>query len=384
MSHKHSWSLSVVAALALTCAADAQHQPVAQNPRWLWVKDYVTQIGVAGASVDIGPGDQCLGQVAAGAVRWTAHYTTDAAGRALVEGWPLRFSCRVTVNGKALYSRGAGLEFSQPEVLPAWARLRNLTATIYVSSQAEDNRTWPENYWETTNDRTLFRSYIQDPETAELIPDVKVTALPSGVSTTSDANGLFTLEVPARLRKGKFPSLTAQTLVFSKPGYKTFEYRRLVLNPGVVPLEALLSKGSGTLLRVNGSMRDRGNPWEDEFAAYAGKAPEHPPAGDGEIISFEIKPYKNYDGTWIYCDAGVDAVLKARNLTQVTISWTPTGTQMAGHNVSQSMKKVDTSPEGDRWEASLPNVMSTDFVAGGTDKNGKFVRSMDLGNVGCE
>jgi hypothetical protein len=87
---------------------------------------------------------------------------------------------------------------------------------------------------------------------------------------------------------------------------------------------------------------------------------------------------------WIYCDEGTSAVLKARNLTQATISWTPTGTQMAGHDVSQSMKKVNTSPDGDTWDAELPDVMSTNFVVEGIGKDGKSVRTMDIGNVGCE
>ncbi len=379
MSRTFALCLFAFVTFALASAVDAPHQSAAQAPRWLWVKDYVTQIGIAGAQVDIGPGGKCWGQIDAAAVKWTAHYTTDAAGRVLTQGLPSRISCRVTVNGKALYARGGGFEISQPEVLPAWARLRNLTGTIDVSSEPEDNRTRPENYWETTDDATLFRSYIQDPNTSELISDVKVTSLPSGISTMSDANGLFTLAVPARYRKGKFPSMTAQTLVFSKPGYKTFEYRQLVLNPGVVPLQVFLSKGHGTLVRVNGSIGDSGNPWEDHFAAYPGNAP----AGRGEIISFEITPC-TYAGGWINCENGAKAVLKARNLTQAVISWTPTGTEMAGHGESQSMKKVDTSPDGDTWEAALPDVMSTDFVAGGTDQEGKPVSTIDLGNVYCE
>lgn len=384
MRHTFLLSLFVLAALALSCAASEQHPSAESKLRWLWVKDYTTQIGIAGASVDIRPGDHCLGQVEAGAVKWTVHYTTDAAGRVLTHGLPARFSCRVTVDGKALYARSASFQITQPKVLPVWARPRNLTGAIYVSSQAEDSRMWPENYWETTDDPTLFRSYIQDSNTADLIAGVKVTALPSGISAMSDANGLFTLEVPARYRKGKFPSLSAQTLVFSKPGYKTFEYRQVILHPGVVPLDVFLSKGSGALVRVNESIYNSGNPWEDQFAAYADSAPDQPPAGRGEIVSFEIKPYKSYDGSWIVCDTGADAVLKARNLTQVTIGWTPTGTNMAGHGESLPMKKVSTSPEGDRWEASLPDVMSTDFVANGIDKDGKSIRSIDLGNVGCE
>lgn len=383
MRHTFLLKLFAVAAVALTGAASAQRPSAEKSPRWLWVKDNATQIGIAGAEVEIGPGKQCWGVVAAEAVKWTAHYTTDAAGRVLTHGLPQTFSCRVTVNGKA-QNVGYGFEIYHPRVLPVWAHLRDLTGTIYVNSQPENNRTWSENYWQTTDAPTLFRAYIQDPNTAALIPNVKVTALPSGISIMSDANGLFTLEIPARYRKGKFPSMATQTLIFSKPGYKTFEYRQLVLNPGLVPLEAFFSKGSGTLVRVNESIRNEGNSWQDEFSAHPGDAPQHPPAGSGEIISFEIAPPIKYDGTWIICDEGTSAVLKARNLTQAVISWTPTGTNMAGHDVSQSMKKVATSPDGDTWDAELPNVMSTNFVVGGIDKLGKSVRTMDIGNVGCE
>lgn len=383
MRHTFLLSLFVVAALAHSCAASEQPPSAESKYRWLWVKDYATHLGIAGASVDIGPGDHCLGQVEAGAVKWTAHYTTDAAGRVLTPGLPPRLSCRVTVNGKPMYVLSGSYEIAPYKGLPSWIQLRNAyVSTIFVSSQPSDTRTMAENYWETTDDPTLFRSYIQDAHTAELIAGVKVTALPSGISTMSDANGLFTLELPARYRKGKFPTTAMQTLVFSKPGYKRLEYRQLVLHPGIRPLVILLSKGAGTLVRTNGSIDSPGNPYYDEFAAYSGNPPEHPPGGGGEIISFEITPF-TYDGAWINCD-GATAVLKARNLRQALISWTPTGTGMAGNNVSQSMKKVDTSPDGDTWEAALSDVMSTNFVVSGTDKDGKSVRTMDLGNVGCD
>jgi len=386
MRHTFSLTCLIVAILVLSCAASAQHRSAENTPTWLWVKDYFTGIGVADASVDIAAGDKCLGQVGANAVKWTAHYTTDAAGRVLTHGLPPRNSCRVTVNGAPLYvlsGGGGGSQIPLPRALPSWIGLRNFSvAEIKVSSQPSDNRTSAGD-WETTGEATQFRSYIQDPDTAELLSGVKVTALPSGITTTSDGNGLFTLEIPASYRKGKFPAMATQTLVFSKPGYKTLEYRQLVLHPGIRPLEVFLPKGTGTLVRTNGSIDSPGNPYYDEFATYRGKAPEHPPAGRGEILSFEITPF-TYDGSWINCESGAKAVLKARNLTQASIGWTPTGTQMAGHEASQSLKKVNSSPDGDTWEAELTDIMSTNFTVGGIDKARKNVSTMDLGNVGCE
>ena len=353
-----------------------------QQPRWLWVKDYYTELGVAGAWVDIAPGDKCLGQTKFAEVKWTAHYVTDGAGRVLVHGLPKKLSCRVTVNGQQLnvFMGGSGSSHQIQSKLPSWIQLRPDTATIFTMPEADRNRTTPNNYWES-NDPTQFRSYIQNPDTAELISGVKITALPSGISTTSDANGLFTLEVPASYRKGKFPTMAVQTLVFSKPGYKTLEYRQLVLHPGVRPLDIFLPNGTGTLVRTNGSI-DPGNPYDDEFAAYSGKPPEHPPAGSGEIISFAITPY-TYEGGWINCPKGAKAMLKARNLTKVGIGWTPTGTGVTD-SVGITMMKVSTSPDGDMWEAPLSQIMSTSFAAGGLDKHGKSVSSMDLGNVGCD
>ena len=374
----------VVAILALSGAASAQEQSAESNPTWLWVRDRFTGIGVPGASVDIAAGNKCLGLTAADAVKWTAHYTTDAAGRILTHGLPSNLSCRVVVNGLPLHVLIYGVGSTRARNLPSWIQLRNpYVTTIDVSLEPDHAPSYSDDYW-TTDDPTQFRSYIQNPVTAELISGVKVTALPSGITTTSDSNGLFTLEIPASYRKGKFPPMATQTLVFSKPGYKTLEYRQLVLHPGLRPLEIFLPKGTGTLVRTNGSIDSPGNPYYDQFATYPGKPPDQPPAGRGEIISFEIMPPITYDGTWIGCDEGTSAVLKARNLTQATISWTPTGTQMAGHDVSQSMRKVNTSPDGDTWEAELPDVMSTNFVVSGIDKDGESVRTMDIGNVGCE
>jgi len=381
--------LFVFSAALLTFAAAQTHpRREPQESRWLWVKDYYSGLGVAGAWVDIGPGDKCLGQTKFSSVKWTAHYVTDGAGRVLVHGLPGKLSCRVTVNGQQLdvFMGGSGGSYQSQTKLPSWIQLRPSTAWIFTMPEADKNRTTPENYW-YTDDPTLFRSYIQDPDTAELISDVTVTALPSGITTTSDANGLFTLEVPASYRKGKFPTMATQTLVFSKAGYKTFQYRQLVLQPGVVHMDVFLPKGSGTLVRTNGSMHP-GNPYEDEFAAYPGKAPEHPPAGRGEIISFEIVPY-TYDGGWINinCRKGATAakaVLKARNLKEASIGWIPTGTEMEDYGQSIPMKKVDTAPDGDTWEATLSDIGSTNFVVGGTDKRGKAVRTIDLGNVGCD
>jgi len=371
----------VWAALLTSAVAQTQHHSNAEKARWLWVKDYITGIGVPTASVDIGPGDKCLGHTGLTDVNWTAHYTTNAAGRVLVRGLPQKLSCRVTVDGRPLYVLTYGFEIARAQNLPTWISLRNdYTTTIFVSSQARDDRTLPPDYWET-NDPTKFRSYIRDPDTAQLIPGVGVTAVPSGVSTTTDANGLFTLEVAASYRKGKFPSMATQTLVFSKPSYKTFEYRQLVLRPGLVQIDVFLPKGTGTLVRTNGSIYP-GDPYDDQFEAYPGEAPEHLPSGRGEILSFEIRPF-TYDGGWITCGKGAKAILKAHNLTKVGIGWTPTGTGVT-ESVGLDMLKISTSPEGDTWEVALSDIMSTRFAAGGVDNSGKTVRSMDLSNVYCE
>lgn len=372
---------AIWAAVLLSTAAQTQPHRGTPQPRWLWVKDYYSGLGVAGAWVDIAPGDKCLGQTKFAEVKWTAHYVTDGAGRVLVHDLPKKLSCRVTVNGQQLNVYTYGFDFSHQNKLPSWIQLRPFIATIFTMPEADKNRTTPGNYW-YSDDPTLFRSYIQDPATAELISGVTVTALPSGITTTSDANGLFTLEVPASYRKGKFPTMAVQTLVFSKPGYKTLEYRQLVLHPGIQQLGIFLPTGRGTLVRTNGSIYP-GNPYDDEFAAYPGKPPEHRPKDSGEILSVEITPY-TLDANWIICPRGAKVIVKARNLKNVGVGWTPTGTGMEDYGQSIPMRKVRTAPDGDTWEAVLSDVGSTSFAVGGTDRRGKSVASMDLGNVGCE
>src|ERR1700679_1324284 len=186
-------SLLVPVLLISACLSAAAGNPAtadSKQARWLWVKDYYSGLGVAGASVDIAPGDKCLGQTNSADVKWAAHYVTDAAGRVLVHGLPEKFSCQVTVNGQQLNVFSYGSEFRQERRLPSWIQSRVFTSTISTMPEADRDRTTPEHYWET-NDPTLFRSYIQDPDTGDLIANVKVTALPSGITTTSDANGLF-------------------------------------------------------------------------------------------------------------------------------------------------------------------------------------------------
>jgi len=381
--HKLCSSLLALCALLLTLpTAAAQHHRSVEQSRWLWVKDYYSQLGIAGATVDIALGDKCLGQTEYAAVKWKAHYTTNGAGRVLVRNLPEKLSCRVTVNGHQLdvFTYGGSLRIDDNR-FPAWAQLHAYTTTIWTMPEADKNRTAPPDWW-YTDDPTLFRSYIQDPHSAELISNVKVTALPSGITTTSDGNGLFTLEIPASYRHGKFPAMATQTLVFSKTGYKTLEYRKLVLHPGLVSLDILLPKGTGTLVRRNGSIY-AGNVYEDEFAAYSGKAPEHPPAGRGEIISVQIEPF-TYDGGWINCSKGAKLVVKTRNVKSVGMGWTPTGTGVTESVDGGRAKKVSTSPDGDTWELPLSDVMSTHFAVGATANDGRVVGSMDLGNVGCE
>jgi hypothetical protein len=231
-------------------------------------------------------------------------------------------------------------------------------------------------YWRTTNDPTKFRDYIEDEE-ARLIAGVRVRALRSGITTISDANGLFTLEVPASHRKGKSPSIATETLVFSKSGYRTLEYRDLVLNPDVNRLSIRLEKGTGTVVRRNRSIT---NGEYDSFT-FAGEARELPDGYAGEIVSFEIEP-SIYNG-WTLGQRGAKVILKGRNLRSVEVFFYSTGTGIGemGPGSAGKMKKVRTSPQEDTWELPLPDVMTTNFWAQAIDANGKTIKSMDLGNV---
>ncbi len=326
---------------------------------------------MAGASIEIGPGTACVGVSKLADAQWTARYVTEPAGRVLIQGLPREFSCRVTLHGRELLVvRGGGSEKARQTIL--WVETENRE----VEGDALD-------YWATTNEATQFRAYIQDRDAGQLISGVKVTALRRGFTTTSDANGLFTLEVPASYRKGKTPPTAIETLVFSKPGYRRFEYRDLILNPGVIPLEVLLEKGTGTVVRRNRSIHNGGTT-EDEVFTFAGRARQAPNGNRGEIISLDIEP-SVYEGGWIMCkQRGAKAVVKGRHLKSVEILWYPTGTGVGllGPASAGLMKRVRTSPPGDTWEIEVPDVMATNFWAQGIDVNGKTVRSMDLGNVG--
>ena len=246
--------------LALVLFISACFSLASENPastskkqsRWLWVKDYYSGLGMAGASVDIAPGDKCLGQTNGADVKWTAHYTPDGAGRVLVHGLPEKLSCRVTVNGQQLNVFSYGSEFLHEKRLPSWIQSRVFTSAISTMPDADRNRTSPEHYWDT-NDPTLFRSYIEDPDTGDLIANVKVTALPSGITTTSDANGLFTLEVPAEYRKSKFPTMATQTLVFSK-NWPTRHFGTANWFTARHHTARHLPKGKGTLLRTGAAV----------------------------------------------------------------------------------------------------------------------------------
>jgi hypothetical protein len=351
------------------CAA-AQGRDAGKGPTWLWVRDQHTALGVAGAFVDIGMGKECLkGEKTSGNVTWTAHYRTGPAGRVLIDGLPQQFSCRVTLNGRELPVESTGR--SGPRAGSA------VVATLIVDLENRGVESVESDYWRTTNDATKFRDYIQDDED-RLIAGVRVRALRSGIATISDANGLFTLEVPASYRKSKPPSIATETLTFSKPGYRTLEYRDLVLNPDVNQLSIRLEKGSGTLVRRNRSLS---NGEYDSFT-FGGKARELPDGYAGEIVSFEIEP-SIYGGGWTLAQRGAKVILKGRNLRSVEVFLYSTGTGIGemGPRSAGQMRKVRSSLQEDTWVLPLPDVMTTNFWAEAIDANGKTVKSMDLGNV---
>ena len=118
-----------------------------QKPTWLWVKDRHTRLGVAGASVEIGPRGACVGPVKfAKDMQWIARYVTGPAGRVLTEGLPGRFSCRVTLEGREL------------RVVSASQTTLNVDIENVIDEGVELD------YWRTTNTPTQFRAYIQDLE----------------------------------------------------------------------------------------------------------------------------------------------------------------------------------------------------------------------------
>jgi hypothetical protein len=207
------------------------------------------------AFVDVGQGKECFKvEKNSGNVTWTAHYIAGPAGRVLVHGLPDQFSCRVTLNGRELPVEIMGRSLTGNGGKGVGSENASV-AVLYVDLAHRDDEGVELDYWRTTNDTTEFRDYIHDGQ-VKLIPGVQVRALRSGITATSDANGLFTIEVPASYRKGRFPSLATETLVFSKRGYRTLEYRDLVLNPSVNPLDIELKGGSGTVVRRNLSLRN--------------------------------------------------------------------------------------------------------------------------------
>jgi hypothetical protein len=344
-----------------------QTNPPARHKSWLWVIDTYTHIGVAGASVDFGPGNACLSvEKSKRPGVWTAHYKTGSAGRVLIDPLPRQFSCRITLNGRELpvetFSQGVG----QPS-----------PGTIVVNLENREQEGVSDDYWSTTNDATVFRDYLED-QSHNLIAGVQIRSLRSKITAESDANGLFTLEIPASYRKGKPPSLATETLVFSKAGYQTIEYRDLVLNPGVCGLDLVLKRGTGTEVHRNLSISNG----ENQVFSFKGAAREVPEGFVGEILSFQIVP-STFNG-WTICGANAKAILKGRKLKSVDIFLYPTGTGLGenGPYLVGHMTKVQSSPQEDTWELPIGNLMTTSFWAQAIDENGKTIKSIDLGNVG--
>ncbi|MFL6351958.1 MAG: hypothetical protein ACJ74Z_08930 [Bryobacteraceae bacterium] len=147
-----------------------------------------------GASVDFGPGNACLSvEKAKEPVVWTAQYKTGSAGRVLIAPLPRQFSCRITLNGRELpvetFSQGVG------EPAPS---------TIVVNVENKVMQPVTDDYWSSTNGPTVFRAYLED-QSHTLIAGVQIRSLRSNITAESDANGLFTLEIPRSFRKGKPP-----------------------------------------------------------------------------------------------------------------------------------------------------------------------------------
>ena len=372
--------LAILGVLLLAVHVPAQTGSTAAESTFLWVLGQNTGLGVAGASVAIGPGTACVGLTNPQIPNWTAHYVSDTAGRTSVRNLPAEFSCRVERNGRVLQVVSAGGFAARPRTGPRWMELqhaRQLVLTVEVTPLATEEDL---HYWEHTNDPARFRAYIEDVDNGQLLSNVTITALHSGVTTTSDEKGLFTLDIPARYWKGASPPGTMETLVFSKPGYRRYEYRNLILYPGLKLLDIYLEKGSGIVVRKNGG---RGGTTADQFFELKPGDREKSDSSKGEILSLKIEP-ATYEGNWIVCtDRGAKAIVKARSMKSLTIFWYTTGTGMGEMPPAKAgpMKRVNMSASGDTWEIEMPDLMATNFWAQGTDISGDVVKSMDLGNV---
>jgi hypothetical protein len=336
--------------------------------------DEDTNIGIEGASVDLRKKNE---------KDWTAHFVTGRAGRVLVNRpFPNCLpdggaSCRVMLNGRELPVISGSMELDLPYRGRADKVLR---AVIYVSTGEPTDQHGGD--WSSSRP-SLFRAYIQDKEARQLLDGVEIEAVHSGITTRSDSDGLFTIEIPASFRLGKSPSLATETLVFVKPGYEKLEYRQLVLQPGLTTLEVLLQKRAGDLIRINRSLTNRGNSLEDEYIEPPGRALHIREGYPGNLISLEVSP-STYDG-WTLFKKGAKAIVKSHNLTNLEIFWVPTGTGVISSVAAGKMKKVRSSPQEDTWELQLSDeIMSTSFWAQGTDKEHATVRSIDLGNVGYD
>jgi hypothetical protein len=351
-----------------------------QGKTFLWIVDEGTGLGIPGAEIDIGPGNVCVGKPDNAWVKWTGHYVTGPAGRVQSQPFSDWFSCRVAVNGKQLYVASAGGLQARPWPGPKWLahpHASEMTLTVQLTpAKTEDDL----HYWEHTSDPAQFRAYIEDLDDGKLLSDVTITAVRSGISAITDRNGLFTLDIPARFWKGVSPPGAMETLIFSKDGYKRYEYRDLILSPGMNWLAINLEKGEGTIVRKNGG---RGGINTEEFVELKPGEHEKVNPKKGEILSLNIEPAA-YEGGWIVCtDENSKAVVKSRNLKSVDIFWYSTGTGIGLMPPAKAgpMKKVSSSGGEDTWEIEMPDLMATNFWAQGTDLSGKAVKSMDLGNV---
>src|SRR6266568_1221380 len=211
-----------------------------QKPTWLWVMDANTNIGIVGRIRDSHKG---------GEPGWTAHYKTGRAGRVLVDRrLPNRLLFRVTLNGRELPVEPGSREGDVPypgaaeKVLRVMINVRSGTTTHHGGGE-----------WSSSSP-TLFRAYVQDKEARQLLSEVEIKAIFSGVTT----------------------------------------------------LDVLLQKDAGTLVRENRSLTNMGNSFQDEFFESSVATPI-PRRHFGEIISLEISP-STYDGGWIIYKKGAKAI----------------------------------------------------------------------------
>jgi hypothetical protein len=157
---------------------------------------------------------------------------------------------RVLPNGRRILTGAAGhhsIEITAPGYQPMAASIElrrdnSLPGVFQVEPERRRSELAPDQILAKTRpDSTLFLGFVGSEEKGEPLENVRILSLPSGIETTTDANGYFELHVP--WIEG---NAVAAQLLFERPGYQSEVRRNLELRPGGDWIYRVrLSRGAG-------------------------------------------------------------------------------------------------------------------------------------------